>query len=135
MRFSWQVLGIEAVRLVISSLFSLALGVFLFRRYIAPGLTAALEDSINITKKIASLGGIKKADYENTQELTKAVTLDLIKTRFPEIEFIKMALSPATWQQVEEAMETNPAGVMELIEKYGHYFTKDAEENQESYMF
>lgn len=131
----WLNIGIELARLLVPTLLSVLIIALGYRKYIAPSLTAALEDAIKTTKTIASLGGIKKSQWADTQELSKAVTADLIKTQFPEIEFIKMALSPATWQQVEDAMETNPAGVMELIEKYGHYFTKDAQGEPEHYMF
>ena len=124
MVFSWQVIGIEAVRLAVSISVSLVLGALLFRKYMAPEISEALEDAQKVISKVASLGGIKKADMVSSQELSRAVTADLVKNQFPELELAKLMLSPATWEQIEDALETNPAGVMELWEKYGHYFQK-----------
>jgi hypothetical protein len=127
MVFSWYVLGSELVRLIISTSVSLVLGGFLFRKYISPPLMESLEEAQKVIKKVAALGGIKKADMVSNQELSRAVTTDLVKSQIPELELARVMLSPSTWEQIDEALETNPAGVMELWEKYGDYFKKNSD--------
>lgn len=134
MVFSWYVLGMELVRLIVSAAVSLVLGGYLFKKYISPPIQETLGEAQRVISKVAALGGIKKADMVSNQELSRAVTADLVKNQFPELELAKMMLSPSTWAQIEEALENNPAGVMELWEKYGHYFKKGAE-NQEQTKF
>lgn len=127
MGINWQIVGIELVKTVFYVLLSLVSGALVFRKYIAPELTAALQEATKTATMLASLGGIKKADRVTTKELARAVTADLVKTKFPELELVKLAVSPGTWEQIEEALENNPTGVMQLIEEYGHYFKKGAD--------
>ena len=119
---NWYKLGSDTVIYLFPTLLSLVIVILAWRRYVAPELYAALEDAQKVITTLASLGGIKKADRVNLQQLSKAVTTDLVKNKYPEFDLIKMAVSPSTWEQIEDALENNPTGVMELIDKYGHYF-------------
>lgn len=127
---NWTKIGWDLASLLIPALLAVLVIALGYRKYVAPDLLAALEEAVKVTKTIASLGGIKRAEREGLVDLSKAVTKDLIATKFPEMELIKLAVSPGTWEQIEDALETNPAGVMELIEKYGHYFGMGQEAGQ-----
>jgi len=124
---NWLKIGWELGRLLASTLLSVLIIALGYRKYVAPDLLSALNEAIKTTKTIASLGTIKRVEREGTAKLAKAVTTDLVKAKYPEMEMIKLAVSPATWTQIEEALETNPTGVMELIDKYGHYFGMGAD--------
>lgn len=119
---NWIKIGWELASLLFSALLSVVATVLLYRTYVAPDLTAALEEAVKTTKTIASLGGITRAQREGTAELARAVTKDIIMAKYPELEAIKMVVSPSTWTQIEDALENNPTGVMELVDKYGEYF-------------
>ena len=119
---NWLKIGWELVSLLIPTLLAVIVIALGYRKYVAPDLLAALEAAVKTTTTIASLGGIKRAEREGLVDLSKAVTTDIIRAKYPEMDLIKLAVSPSTWEQIEEALESNPAGVMELIEKYGHYF-------------
>lgn len=122
MNMNWFFIGSRLADLLIPTLLSISVIVLLYRKYVAPEILASLEAAVKTTTTISSLAGITKAQREGTAGLTKAVTQDIVKARFPEMELIKLAVSPGTWEQIEDALENNPAGVMDLIEKYGHYF-------------
>lgn len=119
---NWLKIGWDLVDLLIPTLLAVCVIVLGYRKYVAPDLTKALEEAVKVTKTIASLGGIKRAEREGLVDLSKAVTTDIIRAKYPEMDLIKLAVSPSTWEQIEDALENNPAGVMDLIEKYGHYF-------------
>ncbi len=119
---NWILIGSKLVDLLLPTLLSIGVIVLLYRKYVAPSLLAALDEAMKTTKTIASLGGITKAQREGTAELAKAVTKDIIMAKYPELEAIKMVVSPSTWTQIEDALENNPTGVMELVDKYGSYF-------------
>jgi len=123
MVFSWQVVGIELVRAIFYMLLSLVSGALVFRKYIAPDLVAALEEATGVASKLAALGGIKKADMDTSRNIEKAVAEDFIKNKIPELELVKTFVSPSTWEDIEQSIEDNPAAIIQLWEKYGHFFT------------
>lgn len=125
---NWQSIGSELARLILSTVFTLVLGAFVFRRYFAPEIQEALEEAQATVQKIASLGGIKKADYAEIKELETAVTADIVKSRIPELEMVRLAVPAETWEKIEEAFENNPAGVLALWEKWKPYFTEQSEQ-------
>ena len=66
--------------------------------------------------------------------LEKAVTTDLLHNQIPELQALKLILSPSTWEQIEEMMEENPASVMQMYEKWKPHLG-GAKQTQEQYMF
>jgi len=119
---NWIKIGWELGRLLASTLLSVLIITLGYRKYVAPDLLSALNEAIKTTKTIASIGSIKRVEREGNAALVKAVTADLVKNQFPELEMVKLVVAPDTWEQIENALETNPTGVMELLDKYGHYF-------------
>lgn len=135
MVFSWQEAGIEVARALFYVLLSLVSGALVFRKFIAPELTAALEDAREVASKLAALGGIKKADLNASRNIEKAVAEDFIKNKIPELELVKTFVSPSTWEDIEQSIEDNPAAVIQLWEKYGHFFTDKQGQGQTQYDF
>ena len=104
-------------------LFPLVLGALLFRRFVSPGINGALEEVTEAVSKItnvAKLAGVKSTEYRDSKALEQAVSADLIREKLPELEALRMILSPSTWEQIEETLERNPEAVIQLYEKYGH---------------
>ena len=101
----------------------LVIGGLLFRKFIAPGINQALLDVEEATLKItnvAKLAGVKSQEYTVSKGIEKVVAEDLIKQNLPELEALKLILSPSTWEQIEETITENPEAVLQLYEKYGH---------------
>ena len=135
MGFSWQQIGIETVRIIISVSFSLVLAALVFRKYMAPEIAGALEEAQKTIKTLASLGGIKKADLQDSKKIETLVAEDFIKTQIPELELVKKFVSPGTWEEIEETIQENPAAIIQLWDKYGHYFTSGETSSSEEYDF
>ena len=131
---NWIKIGTAAVPFLVSILISVTLGILAFRRWIAPGIMEALEEASKTAKTLASLGGLKKKDWNDVQEIEKAVTTDLLFDRMPELQALRVILSPSTWEQVEEMIETNPGAVMQLYEKWKPYLG-GAKQTQVQYNF
>jgi len=127
-------IGFLVVPYLVSILISVALGILGFRRWIAPGIIEALDEATKITKNIASFAGMKKTEWTGAREIEKVVAEDLIKSKIPELEALRLFLSPSAWEQVEETIQENPEAVIQLWEKYGHLLG-GASQTQEKYMF
>jgi len=128
---NWQKIGMSAVPYLVSILISVALGVLAFRRWVAPDITAALEDATKTAQTLASLGGIKKADWNDGQKIEKAVAAELIYDKLPELQALKLILSESTWNEIEEMIEENPAAVIEMYEKYAPLLGKTSQKTEE----
>jgi len=131
---NWQKIGMSAVPYLVSILISVGLGILGFRRWIAPEVIEALEKSTKTTQTLASLGGLKKADWNDTQALEAVISKELILNKMPEIELLRLALSPSSWEQVEEMIAENPAVALQLYEKYKHLLG-GAEQKREEYQY
>ena len=115
----WLNVGFEVARILIPVIIIS----ILFRKFVAPGINEALEDVQEAVTKItnvAKLAGIKSQEYSTSKEIEKVVAADLIKQNLPELEALKLILSPSTWEQIEESLTENPEAVLQLYEKYGH---------------
>ena len=134
MGVNWQIVGIEAGRAVFYVLLSLAAAALAFRKYIAPELTAALEEATKTASMLGNLGAIKKHDLDDEKALEQIITSELIMDKMPDIQLLKLALSPGSWEQVEEMIESNPAAALKMYEKYKHLLG-GTEQKQENYMF
>lgn len=119
---------------LVSILISVALGILAFRKWIAPDITAALAEATKTAQTLASLGGIKKADWNDTQELEAVITKELLLDKMPELELLRLALSPSSWEQVEEMIEENPKVALQLYEKYKPLLG-GASQKQEQYQY
>lgn len=124
---NWLKMGSLLAPFVVSILVSVALGILTFRKYIAPDILTALETAENTITNLAKLSGVKSQEYKDAKTIEKVVAADLIKQKLPELEALKLMLSPDTWEQIEETIEGNPEAVIQLYEKYGHLFGKTEE--------
>ena len=119
MVINWLKLGWELARLV----FTLLLGALLFRKFVSPGINEALVDVREAVSKITSvaqLAGIKSAEYRDSKNIEKAVARDIINEKVPELEALKVFLSPKTWEEIEDTIDNNPEAILQLWDKYGH---------------
>ena len=131
---NWLKMGSAVAPFLVSILISVVVGALAFRRWIAPGIVEALETSAKTSTQLANLGGMKRKEYVDGQALDKVISKELIMDKLPELEALRLILSPSSWEQVEEMIEDNPAAVISMYEKYGHLLG-GAEQKQESYMF
>ena len=131
---NWQKIGIAAVPFLVSILISVIGMILAFRKWVAPPLVEALEEATKTAKTLASLGGIKKADWNDVQKIEKAVTGEIIMEKMPELQALRLILSPSTWDMIDEMVTENPAAVLQLYEKWAPYLG-GAEQMQEKYMF
>ncbi|GAI33000.1 unnamed protein product [marine sediment metagenome] len=115
---NWLKFGYSSVPYLASILISVAVGILAFRRWIAPGIIEALEEATKTAQTLASLGGIKKENWHDEQALETVITKELLMDKMPELELLRLALSPASWEQVEEIIESNPAAALKIYEKY-----------------
>ena len=102
---------------------SLVLGALIFKKYLAPQITEALEGAQETITNLAKLGGVKSQEFKDSKKIEALVAEDFIKQQIPELELVKTFVSPATWDEIQDTIENNPEAVIQLWEKYGHYFT------------
>lgn len=134
LEMNWQKLGMSLVPHLVSILISVGLGILGFRKWITPGITEALEEASKTSTMLGNLGAIKKADWNDNQALEAVISKELILNKMPEIELLRLALSPTSWEQVEEMIQENPAVALQLYEKYKHLLGGTTQ-TQERYMF
>lgn len=132
---NWLKIGMMAAPYLVSIVISVALGIIGFRRWIAPGITEALQEATKTAQTLASLGGIKKKDWHDSKEIETAVASELIYSQIPELEALKLILSPSTWEQVEAMIEENPGAVIQLYEKYKPFLAAGAGQEQVKFDF
>lgn len=132
---NWQMIGIEVARLVLTAGLAVLVAALLFRKRIAPELVEALEEASKTAKTLASLGGIKKAQWTTTREMEKAIGAELIHSKMPELQALKMVLPGDLWEELEAFIEENPDGAMQLYKKYGHLIPGSDQPKDETYMF
>lgn len=131
---NWVKIGMLAVPYLVSILISVGVGVLAFKKWIAPGIMEALEESVKVSKTLAGLGGVKKKDWEDTKALEAVITREVLADKMPELELLKLALSPSAWEQVEEMIEENPKIALQLYEKYAPLLG-GASQKKEEYNF
>ena len=117
----WQKVGIEAARLIATMLLTVGVIALGWRKYLAPEFIEALEEASKVTKQIASLGGIKKADYEDVTRIENKIGAQIIASKMPELEGIKLLLGAETAADLDAFIENNPTAAMQLYEKYKHF--------------
>ena len=102
----------------------------------APEITEALEEAQKTIKNLAKLSGVKSQEYKDAKGIEKVVARDLIETKLPELEALKVILSPSAWEKIEETIEENPEAVLQLYEKYGHLLGDvEGEESKKTFDF
>lgn len=126
---NWLKIGSQLAPFVASILISVGLGVLVFRKYIAPDILTALDTAETTIKNLAKLSGVKSQEYKDAKTIEKVVAADLIKQKLPELEALRLLLSPGTWDQIEETITDNPEAVLQLYEKYGHLLGKTDKES------
>ena len=132
---NWLKLGLAVAPFVASIVISVIIVILGFKKWIAPGINEALEEAKKTITNLAKLGGVKSQEYKDMKGIEKAVAADIITKNIPELEAIKLFLSPSTWEEIESTIENNPEAVLQLWEKYGHLLTRDKKPEQEAYMF
>ena len=136
MGFNWLDFGYELAMLIVSVAFSLLIGALVFKRYLAPQITGTLEEAQETITNLAKLGGVKSQEFKSSKKIEKLVAEDFIKKQIPELELVKTFVSPSTWEEIEDTIDNNPEAVIQLWEKYGHYFTNNgAGEKENTYDF
>lgn len=138
MEFNWQLAGTELARLILISAMSILAGAYLFRLYVAPSIVDAIEQLNKADETItnlAKLAGVKSNEYTASKGIEKAVAEDFIKQKIPELELVKTFVSPATWDEIQDTIENNPEAVIQLWEKYGHFFTQGEEREDTTFDF
>lgn len=128
---NWLKFGYDLAFLVLSVGFSLLLGALMFKRYVSPQITEALTDAQKTITNLAKLGGVKSQEFKDMRKIEKSVAEDFIKNQIPELELVKAVVSPKTWEDIELTMENNPEALIQLWEKYGHFFTQGQNQNTE----
>ena len=138
----WQKLGIEVARLLFYTLVSLGCGALAFRYLIAPLLQERYEEISEAfktydetVKNLGKLAGIKSHEYTSSKGIEKKIARDLIESNVPELEALKVIVSPSTWEEIEDTLENNPQAIIQLWEKYGHLFQREAEDQRIRYDF
>jgi hypothetical protein len=131
---NWQKIGSLVAPHIVTAIVTLVFGLVAFRRWVAPPIVEALEEASKTAKTLASLGGLKKSEYHDMKMIEKAVGADLIKEQLPELEALKLILSPGTWEMIEETIQENPEAVIQLYQKYGHLLP-GSKQTSEEYMF
>ena len=112
--------GSAVAPFLVSIVISVIVGVLAFRQYVAPGINEALEEAQTTITNLAKLSGVKSQEYKDMKGIEKVVAEDLIKSKIPELEALRLILSPSAWEQVEDSIAENPEAVIQLYEKYGH---------------
>lgn len=125
MEINWLNLGYVAVQIVVTGILTLVSGAFLYRRYVQDEIVSMLEstqEAINeaaaTSKRLASLAGVKGQEYAGAKNLEKEIASDLVNQNIPELQALKMLLTPSMWEKVEEAIENNPEQVLQLYQRY-----------------
>lgn len=132
---NWLKIGYELARLVFYTSFSLVLGALFFRKFMAPEINGALEEAQTTITNLAKLGGVRSQEYTASKNVEKLVAEDFIKQKIPELELVKTFVSPSTWEEIEDTIENNPEAIIQLWEKYGHFFTDKQEQQKIKFDF
>ena len=132
---NWLKIGLNVAPFLASIVISVAAVIFAFRKWISPDITAALEEAQTTITNLAKLGGVKTQEYKDMKNIEKIVGADLIKNKLPELEMLKLILSPSTWEEIETTIEENPEAVIQLYEKYGHLLPGATSQKQEEYHY
>ena len=131
---NWLLVGFETARLLIT----LGIGALLFRKFVAPGINEALEAVNEAVKKIttvAKLAGVKSQEYSAGKSIEKSVARDIINEKVPELEALKVFVSPSTWEEIEDTIDNNPEAILQLWQKYGHLLGGDAAQKKLDFDF
>jgi len=135
MDINWLKLGYQLATLALSSTVTLAFGVLIFRKYVLPELLEALDTAQATITNLAKLGGVKSQEYTGAKNIEKAVARDIINEKIPELEALKVFLSPGTWEEIQDTIDNNPEAVLQLWDKYGHLMGGVNAANKEKMMF
>jgi len=131
---NWLKIGSNVAPFLATLILSVAAVILGFRRWVAPDIVKALEKAQMTITNLAKLGGVKSQEFKDMQAVEKIVGKDLIDQNIPEMEALRLFLSPSAWEQIEETIEENPAAVIQLYEKYGHLLG-GASQKREEYQY
>jgi len=132
---NWFKIGSWLAPYVATLILSVGICILGFRRYILPELKTSLEEAQKTITNLAKLGGVKSQEFKDVKALEKVVAKDVVSQALPELEALRMILSPSTWERIEEAMEENPEAILQLYQRYGHLLGIGEQGQKEQYMF
>ena len=131
---NWLKVGWQLATLLIT----LGCGALLFRKFVAPGINEALvtlataEATIS---NVAKLAGVKSREYVAGKSIEKSVARDIINEKVPELEALKVFVSPSTWEEIEDTIDNNPEAILQLWQKYGHLLGGAAAQKKQDFDF
>ena len=123
MVFNWLLAGSKLAGMMFQTSVTLVCGALIYRKLVAPALTAQLALSSETITNVAKLAGVKSQEYTGAKNIEKSIARDLINNKIPELEAIKVFVSPDTWDEIQDTIDNNPEAVLQLWQKYGHHFT------------
>jgi len=135
MVFSWLQAGYELARLIVFGVITLVSGALIFKKFYAPQINEALLKAQETITNLAKLGGVKSQEFKDSKKIEALVAEDFIKNEIPELELVKTFVSPSTWEEIQDTIKNNPQAVIQLWEKYGHFFTDKKTQGQTQFDF
>ena len=129
---NWLSFGYDLAFLAVCVAFSVLTGALMFKKYVSPQITAALEEAGETITNLAKLGGIRSQEYTAAKNIEKSVGRDLIENQIPELELVKTFVSPSTWEEIQDTIDNNPEALIQLWQKYGHFFKQGAAEREKT---
>ena len=131
----WLSLGYELAFLLFSTAFTLVCGALFYRKYVAPSILEEMQKASETITNVAKLAGLKSQEYTGAKNIEKSVARDLINNKIPELEAVKVFVSPDTWEEIQDNIDNHPEAILQLWQKYGHYFTGVEAKKEQEYMF
>ena len=128
MGINWLLMGYELARLIIFSIITLFAASQLYIKYIQPDIQERYDEAHQTITNLAKLAGVKSQEYTGAKNIEKSVARDIITQQVPELEALKVFVSPSTWEEIEDTIENNPEAIIQLWQKYGHLLSGAAEE-------
>lgn len=128
--FDWLLFGYRLATLIFSTAVSLVCGGLIFKKWLAPVLMGELEKANETVTNLAKLAGVKSQEFTGAKSIEKSVARDMIANKIPELEAVRVFVSQDTWDEIQDTIESNPEAILQLWQKYGHFFGGDAEAQQ-----
>jgi len=117
---NWVKIGLEMGTHLIWMVATLGIVLVAWRRFMAPPIMEALENANKSMKTLSVQGNIRYEEFAALGELVGEVGGEIIIKQIPELEALKLILDTGTWDKIEDAIENNPAAVIQLYEKWKH---------------
>ena len=120
LNMNWSKIGSLMAPHLVSILISLGVVLLAWRKFMLPEIEGTLKEAQKTISTLAGLGGLRKSEWQDGAALEKAVGAEIIGKQIPELEALKLILDTGTWEKIEDAIENNPAAVIQMYEKWKH---------------